>query len=137
MKKAIKHILFLCVLLLMSNNSLFANTLATIKPVSSIQDKSSKTNLQDFSFDIYNIITPTQDFNFGKNIVIDSEEEVSEVNLSNKQLEKTAPYLSYYNTHSIDFLSDYTNSLVISFCKEFFYLPTYTSLYLIFEVFRI
>lgn len=135
MKKAIKHIAFLCVLLLIGYSTLLAQKLPL---EASFPDKSDKIEFENSLENLSNITNPVKEFNNKKGIVIDNEEEDSEVITLKKHVEKTIPYLSLSNPQPTGFLSNYTsNSLARSFCKEFFYLPSYTSLYLIFEVFRI
>lgn len=139
MRMRIKHILTLCLLLLISNNSMFAHTPAKsfISVQTSIQDEAVFTKNIQLS-DLTDITTPTKETEAKKEIITDYEEEDSEILSSKKQLEKTISYIAFSSTLPPSFLTNYNyNSLAKSFCKAFFYLPSFTSLYIIFEVFRI
>lgn len=141
MKKAIRHIIPLCILLLFSNGSLFAQTLTAPFFATSISktiplEKSSKTELEHLLENQLSINNPVKDFYRKKEVIVENEEEDSEIMTSKKMLEKTNSYVSFFNPQPTNFLSCYTNNS-LAFSKEVSYLPSHQSLYIIFEVFRI
>lgn len=139
MRKSIKHILSLCMLLLISNSALFAHTPAKslIATLISIQDEATFSSKNQLS-DSFTVTIPTGESQIKKEIITDYEEEDSEIITGKKQLKKTISYISFSNAQPTCFLTNYNyNSLAKSVCKAFFYFPLYTSLYIIFEVFRI
>lgn len=141
MEKAIKHIISLCILLLFGNGSLFAHTLASPFSATSISksiplEKSNKTGLEHLLDNQLSINNPIKDVYRKKEVLVENEEEDSEIITAKKVLEKTTYFTTFFNPQPTHFLSNYTNnSLAIS--KEIFHLPSYQSLYIIFEVFRI
>ena len=143
MKKAIKHIIPLCVLLLFGNGSLFAHTLTTPLFSSSLvqislqnQHKTSKADLDPLFLNQSTITNPVKEFYRKKAITNDNDEEDSEIVIAKKNLEKTTYFTSFFNQQTTHFISYYTKNS-FAFRKEFSYLPSYQSLYIIFEVFRI
>ena len=141
MKKAIKHIIPLCILLLFGNGSLFAHTLAVPLFATSFTQTASQTqnntnNVEHLFLNHSTITNPVKEFYRKKAIVSDNEEEDSEIVAAKKNLEKTTYFTSFFNQQPTHFISYYTNNS-FAFRKEFSYLPSYQSLYIIFEVFRI
>lgn len=143
MKKAIKHIIPLCILLLFGNGSLFAHTL-TAPLFSSLlaqislqnQDKNCNADLDALFLNQSTIRNPVKEFYRKKAITNDNDEEDSEIVVAKKILEKTTYFTSFFNQQSTAYISYHKNNS-FTFRKEFSYLPSYQSLYIIFEVFRI
>lgn len=139
MKKAIQHIIPLCMLLLFSNSSLFAHTL-TKKAVLSGSSKEIANQTTDLET-IFNNQTALSDAVFEtyhkKEILSsDNEEEDSETMTSKKSIEKQSYQLSFFNQQAVSVSISYIKKTQ-AFCKELSYLPSCNSLYIIFEVFRI
>jgi hypothetical protein len=134
MKKRFKHIIPLFLLLFFSSGSFFTHSFA--KAVS--QENFAKIEL-DHSFDIQSstaISSPDKEIYKKKEIVVENEEEEYENITSKKNFEKKSYFVSFFNQKRTHFLFYHFNNSFAS-CKEFFYLPSYNSLYIIFEVFRI
>lgn len=141
MRKALKHIIPLCLLLLIGKNPVFATTLTASHSTTTIvsitpKEKTGKIGLEHLFLEQTNADNPVLEIYKKRELTVDNEEEDSEFLASKKMLEKTNSYVSFFKPQPSNFSSYYTNnSLAIS--KEIFHLPSYHSLYLIFEVFRI
>lgn len=134
-----KHILSLCIMLLFGSTTLFAHSAATsLLITSSIQhtspEKDNKIN-SEFNFQT-KISSPIKEFYSKRVITSDTEEEDTEITYSKKSLEKTTSFFALYKQQFTRFLP-YSTRNSLSLIKETFYFPSYNSLYLIFEVFRI
>lgn len=139
MKKAMKHILSLCIMLLFGSTTLFAHSAATpLFITSSIQhtspEKDNKIN-SEFNFQT-KISSPIKEFYSKRVITTDTEEEDTEITYSKKSLEKTTSFVALYKPQFTTFLPYATNNS-LTLIKETFYFPSYNSLYIVFEVFRI
>lgn len=142
MKKVIKHILFLCVLLLIGNSSLFAHTSAKTTLLTSSSEKiteetANQTNLEN----LFNNQTAVSDAVFEtyhkKEILSsDNEEEDSETMTAKKVIEKQSSQLSFFKLQATSAFIAYTKKTP-AFYKALSYLPSCNSLYIIFGVFRI
>ena len=89
-----------------------------------------------FSLNQSTITNPVKEFYRKKAITNDNDEEDFEIVIAKKNLEKTTYFTSFFNQQATHFISYYTKNS-FAFRKEFSYLPSYQSLYIIFEVFRI
>ncbi|MEO8253070.1 MAG: hypothetical protein ABI554_01690 [Flavobacterium sp.] len=137
MKKAIKHIIPLCILLLFGNGSLFAHTLAVPLFATSFTQIQNNTNKVEHLFLNHATITNSvKEFYRKKAVVGDNDEEDFENVAAKKNVEKTTYFTSFFNQQPTHFISYYTNNS-FAFRKEFSYLHSYQCLYIIFEVFRI
>ena len=142
MKKAIQHIIPLCLLLLFSNSSLFAHKLATTALLATSSETITKettnhTNLEHL-FDNRSSISDAMFETFQKKEILssDNEEEDSETTATKKVLEKQSYQLSFFQQQAAPTFISYIKKTQ-AFCKELSYLPSCNSLYIIFEVFRI
>lgn len=132
MKNTIKHIISLCVLLLFCNGSLFVHS----STQTTSQDQFRKTEIEHLFRNQSNIANPVKEFHRKKAIVVDNEEEDSEITVSKKNLEKNYSFISFFKQQPTKFLVYHFNNS-FAFSKDLPYLPSYASLYIIFEVFRI
>lgn len=141
MKKALRHIILLCMLLLLSTGSLFAQTLTAPFFATSVTkkiplEKPNRLIVQHLFENQFNIAHPVKDLYSKKEIVVDNEEEDSEVSIYKKLVNKTVSYPSFFR-HQIAESGILYLEKSSDFSKNLFYLPLRNSLYLIFEVFRI
>ncbi|MEY2869260.1 MAG: hypothetical protein RIR01_1743 [Bacteroidota bacterium] len=142
MKKAIQQIILLCMLLLFSNNSLFAHTLTKKSLLEvSLKTFSKETVNQSDLENLFKNQTALSDAVFEtyqkKEILSsDNEEEDSETMTSKKSIEKQSYQLSFFNQQTVSVVISFIKKTQ-AFCKELSYLPSCNSLYIIFEVFRI
>ena len=141
MKKALRHIIPLCMLLLLSTGSLFAQTLtapffATSVNKNILLEKPNRLIVQHLSESQFNITNPVKELYSKKEIVVDNEEEDSEIFSYKKLLNKTVFYPSFFRQQIAESAILYFKK-ASDFPKNLSYLPLRNSLYLIFEVFRI
>nr|WP_288834698.1 hypothetical protein [uncultured Flavobacterium sp.] len=143
MRKAIKHIIPLCIIMLLSSSSLFAHTSATTSLVAHslkrtlFTEKLDQTKLEHL-FDNRSSISDAMFETFQKKEILssDNEEEDSETTATKKVLEKQSFKLSFFQQQVAPAFISYIKKTQ-AFCKELSYLPSCNSLYIIFEVFRI
>lgn len=143
MKKAIQHIIPLCMLLLFSNGSLFAHTLTkkallagSLKTIS--KEIANQTTDLENPFNNQTALSDAVFETYHKKEILnsDNEEEDSETMTSKKSIEKQSYQLSFLNQQTVSVFISYIKKTQ-AFCKELSYLPSCNSLYIIFEVFRI
>lgn len=140
MRNVIKQILVAVLLLLLSSNSLFANNNShslfenTVK-----KDKASvllATHLSEHDFNFYSSNLPNQDEFIKKGVISDNDEEDVE-QLSCKKIEpQTKSVVCHFKQQLILDFSLSQNS-TFNYATIFFHSKTATSLYLLFEDFRI
>lgn len=142
MRKAIKHIIILCLMLLFGNGSFLAHAFTAPLSATSItkitpQEKTTKTESDQHLFVKQNITeNPFQEFYKKKELTVENEEEDSEITASKKTPAKTPSSISFFKHSVPNFISYQTNNS-FGFRKEFSYFPIYKSLYIVFKVFRI
>lgn len=144
MRKAIRHIIHLCIMLL-SSSPFFAHTLVTTSPLSSTVIKLISAEKSSCQIDIENIFTDQSSIKdtvfeiYQKKEILtsDNEEEDTETMSAKKDLDKTSCYISFFNQQNAESFTAYFKEPLAS-SKELSYLPSSnSSLYIIFEVFRI
>lgn len=132
MKKAIQHIISLCMLLLFSNSSLFTHTITkkallagSLETIS--RETTNQTTVSGIALATYH----------KKGILnSDNEEEDSETMAPKKSVEKQSYQLYFLKQQAVSIFISYIKKTQ-AFFKEPSYLPSRNSLYIIFEVFRI
>ncbi|MFL9830124.1 hypothetical protein ABS764_04595 [Flavobacterium sp. ST-87] len=141
MKKAIRHIILLCILLLSGNSPLFAQTLtAPLLATSVIKkiplDKPTRIASEHLFGNQFNLANPVKDLYSKKEIVVDNEEEDSEIISYKKLLNKSVSCSSFFRQQIAESTVSYLKK-ASDFPKNLFYFPLRNPLYIIFEVFRI
>ncbi|MEL1239940.1 hypothetical protein [Flavobacterium flavipallidum] len=142
MKKAIQHITLLCMLLLLSNGSLFAHTLTKISlleiPLKTFSQETVNHSDLEIIFKNQSSLSDAVFETYQKKEILssDNEEEDSETMASKKSVEKHSYQLLSFKQQAIAVFVSYSKKTQ-AFFKELSYLPSCNSLYIIFEVFRI
>ncbi len=141
MRKAIKHIIPLCLMLLLGSGSSLAHTLTATHLATTVVKKTTientnKIGLEHLFIDQSNADNPVLEIYKKREITVDNEEEDSEISVSKKTLEKPSYIISSFKKTSLSFIS-YQKNNSFGFRKEISYLRVYKPLYIIFEVFRI
>ena len=136
MKKTNRHIILLGILLFFYSGQLFAHAVsASIIQKQSVQNQSTIDILSKNCSFLDTVKYPIkEDFKKGT-ITVDNEEEEIEGITSKKNAEKSKLILSVFSTLSTNFIQKVDVSL--SFFNDIIIYRPYTSLYLLFEVFRI
>lgn len=143
MRKALKHIIPLCILLLAGKGSLLAHTLAATPALApSIinvisNEKSCQSDLEIFTDQSSIKDTVFENYRKKEMLTSDNEEEDTETMSVKKDIEKTSCYISFFNQQNAAYFFPYLKK-PLAFSQELSYLPSSNnSLYIIFEVFRI
>lgn len=139
MEKWFKHIVILVVLLFSGSNSLFSNNLHPL-PCEKLNHKTVynflDTNLSDDDFNFYSSSLLLIDVYLENGVISDTSED----DVQNSNFKKNLPpfkSVCFSLKQQVSFISSLPKSRIFSCFPVFFQSKTASSLYLIFEVFRI
>lgn len=137
MKNVFQQILLAIILLVLSSTTLLSNSFS----VSNTTDKIGfqdifETHLSENTTNLDTATLPIQDQYVKKSIIIDSNEEDVDQLQYKKNIPQTSVFGSYLNQQTISFSPIHQNRK-LNYTTQFLHSKTATSLYLLFEVFRI
>ena len=137
MKNVFQQILLALILLVLSSNTLLSNSFSISNTIgkSEFQDV-LETHLSENTTNLDTATLPIQDQYAKKSIIIDSDEEDVDHLQYKKNIPQSSVFGYYLSQKTISFFSINKNRK-LNYTPIFLHSKTATSLYLLFEVFRI